>query len=167
MTRAAQMGWKRRWDGEFVMIQANHGLTMIRLAECVEKCGCTDFSTALTAAQSAAVCNWCSSAVQGMSYKGHRPPAPRIWWPPMAYLAAQIIRHRRFSSQSASLVLGWCLARTPPRPTTNTPPARGSRSCTWCSTLIIWAGLCCTEKIKAIDKFVLDSPCDHFLAENI
>jgi len=155
------------------MVQAIHGLTMIRairLARCVDKRGSTDSWTALTTVESKAVCGWCCSVLLGAAracYRGHRPPAPRIWWPSDGLSCSANHSPSPICCQSASLVLGWCLARTFPRSIYEHPAS------SWQSFLGLMfhfnhsEGLCSTEKIKAIDKFVQDSPCDHFLAGKI
>jgi hypothetical protein len=112
----------RRISNRVAIIQANNGLVKIRLAESVEQWRGTDFSTTLTAVQR----RWCSGggdvlarvqayqALQGPQQE-HRPPTPRIW-PAIASLSCSANHSQSMIfRQSASLVLGIDLARTPPR----------------------------------------------------
>jgi hypothetical protein len=116
------------------MVQAIHGLTMIRairLARCVDKRGSTDSWTALTAVESKAVCGWCCSVLVGAARAcyGGTDRLPRVsGGHPMAYLAAQIIRHHRFAVKAQAWFSGGAWLGPFHDPSTNTPPARGSRS---------------------------------------
>lgn len=168
---AAPMG--RRASKGAVVIQANHGLTMIRLAELfclLAQRGCTDTATALTALSMHSAlrlvlvellgrCKGCAAGTQ----TAHP-----------AYLVASACS-RQPILQRKSFAIGDLPSKRKPGsrdvpgsdPSTNTPPARCGGSCAWLFHLNHSDGLCCTKKIKAVDKFVLDGPCDHFSAENI
>jgi hypothetical protein len=144
----AQMG--RRISNGVAVIQANNGLTMIRLAESVEQWGCTDFSTTLTAVQR----SWCSS---GGGVLGRVRPAG-ISTGTQTALPRVSGRNRQPILQRKSFAIDEFPSKRKPGsrdvpgsdPSTNTPPARGSRSCAWCSTLIIQMDRACAKKIKAI-----------------
>ncbi len=143
------------------MIQANHGLTMITDWPKASGNGAgTDISTAFDRCNRSVVGRWLQRC-RGTD----RPPR-------------ESGGHRQPILQRKSFVIEDFPSKRKPGsrdvpgsdPSTSTPPARGSRSCAWCGRMFHFNhsdGLCSTEKIKAIDKTVLGSPCDHFLAESI